>query len=307
MAASVQIAYRPMVAQAATGQVHLALQKPKDPIAFTREALGQWLVGTCYSAEIAAMAAKLRGPDDHTIGTALDAAHDAYADDGTPSADMVTGVPPRIAVSWCYLATARIVERIAKAARKLPPGSPADVSHGDGGIIPEPGGTLPIPGLPFPVPGTTPTTTIPWPGLPPLPFPVPTLGGTPPIVIPGAPLFDTGAGTSMSAVPVGVIALIGVAFAIAAAAYVAKEALTTSEVETTKRREVEVAAQVKVTSEVCAANAAIGEPCDVPDVVRSLAKEEHNEHMLLKYGIPLAGLAVGAGAVYYGGRKLGAW
>jgi len=284
----VQVGYSPAIAAGVTAQVHLAVNRAgADEIRFTREALGQWLVGACYSAELAAMSGQLRKPDDGTIGVAVDAAREAYTDGGTAKGDIIEGVPPRVAASWCYLATANIVKRIARDARRVREG--ADITHGvgDGESAPLPGGQIPVP-----LPGGS-TSQIPVPGIPPLVIPgwppVPGLPeDVPPLVIPGFGAFGA------PAVPVGILALVAFAFAAAAAAYVARDALVASEVEATKRRDIEVAAQVKVASEVCAANAALGLPCNVPDVVRSLSKEEQQSLTFWKYGVPIVGVVTAA-------------
>lgn len=307
-----RVDYKPAIAAGVSTQVHLLLNRggaPQDEIRFTRTALGQWLVGMCHTAEVGAMAAQLRGPDDGTIGVAYDAAADAYGDAPTGEGDVVSDVPPRVAVAWCYLATANIVKTICKRARRT--SQAAEITHTLGG-----GEESPLPGMTLPggasLPGPVDTTSIPPLGLPPLSIPgwpaMPELPeDVPPIVLPG-PFGRMGFGAPGDAmafsVPAGVLALIGFAFAATAAAYVARDALVASEVEMTKRRDIEVAAQVKVATEVCAANAAIGQPCDVPDVVRKLAKEEKRSSVFWSIGAPVIGASVlGVGGFMFARKK----
>lgn len=308
MASGRQAPFSPAVAQAiAQAGVPAALQSGKDPVTFTRAALLEFALACWASAETGAQTrpgVTAAWPQANVLGANEQWAFDTAKLDGINlQADVTKGVPPDVAVAIHYLATRRALRQLKGAARVAPSQVPM-VSHEAVSTGPE-GGTINIPGMgPIPVPFPMPTG-----------FPTGVPAGSP---IPGFPtnalqgVFDDGVPTGytdrfgrdvglgavdLGAIPAAVVVLCLGAAAIAAGAWAIETIETEKEVQATKRRELEVVAQVKLATDLCAVNAAAGQPCDVPSVVGNLAKDEKRDRWLVP-ALVIGGIAaVGGGAV----------
>lgn len=291
MASEKTAPYSPSVAAAMQAGVQaFLLAKPQaDVIHMTRAAALEFSLGAFVSAEAAMMASKLSPASSSPVLGASDAAaFKAFDPAGLHlDVDVTKGVPPQIATSAHYLATRRAQKLMFGTSRKAPDGASIDIDHqplSGGDMIP-----IPVPSVPSlpsgaPAPGTV---NIPGVGS----FPVP------PLTLPGpiVPLSDVDDfGDIQLAAVVGVVGVV----ALIAGAWVVDDVLKEREVTELKKAEIETAAKVKVATDLCAAQAAAGQPCDVGKVVASLAVAEKRDHDLLPF-VVIGGVALLGGAAYY--------
>lgn len=286
--------FDPLLASSlASAAVPLAVQTGKDPITWTRGAVLEYALACALSAELVLSAAQIRPPinfasKEQTFGEydkqvfALGSEVRKISTD----VDITQGVPPATAAAAHYLAFRRSMRNLVKSRSKgsgLPMIDHEIPQKGEGAPFPFP---LPgVPGLPFP---GVPSGTVNLPGMGPIPIPV-----VPPTALAGLEDDD------LAAIPaILVVACLGVV-GIAAAAWTVADIANEREVQATKRAEVETSAKVKLATDLCAASAAAGKPCDVPRVVAELAHEELNRHDFATYGIAAGAVVLVVGVGYY--------
>lgn len=290
--------FDPLLASSiASAAVPLAIQTGKDPITWTRGAVLEYSLACALSAELVLSAAQMRPPINFASQAQTFGEYDkqAFALGSeirkiSTDVDVTQGVPPNVAAAAHYLAFRQSMRRLV-GSRSKGSGLPI-VDHeiplkGEGGTFPLPG----IPGLPFP---GVPSGTVNLPGLGPVPIPV-----VPPTALAG--LDDD----ELAAIPVTWMVMCLGVVGIAAAAWTVADIANEREVQATKRVEVETSSKVKLATDLCAASAAAGKPCDVPRVVAELSHAELNRHDLLLYGVGAVAVVAVVGGGYYAFTHVG--